>query len=335
MRLVRIGVGVALLLAACGTQAREGGRLSRDCRREVIKTCGLTFSRDKIRECLMGKFNELSDGCRKEIAAKARGKTVPVPGQREIAYGSDPKQRLDFAVPAVHNLPLPLVVFVHGGGWSIGDKASGTGAKAAHFVGKGYAFASLNYRLVPNATVEQQAADIASAIAYLRAQAPGLAIYPNRIVLMGHSAGAHLAALVASDPTYLRAAGVPMSAVKGVVLLDGAGYDVARQMVDPGNKVEGMYEAAFGTDPKRQATLSPITHTAAPNATDWLILPVAARADSTAQSQDFAAALRTGGSRVTVTPVADSSHMKLNKDLGVDGDFATAQVDAFTKAVLR
>ena len=67
----------------------------------------------------------------------------------------------------------PLVVFVHGGGWSIGDKRMGAGQKGAHFLGQGWAFASTNYRLVPQAKVEQQAADVASAVAWLRRQ-PGI-----------------------------------------------------------------------------------------------------------------------------------------------------------------
>ena len=100
-------------------------------------------------------------------------------------------------------------MFVHGGGWSIGDKRTGAGVKAAHFTAQGWAFASVNYRLVPGATVEQQANDIASAIAFARIHAAENGLDPDRIVVMGHSAGAHLAALVGTDPRYLKAAGVP------------------------------------------------------------------------------------------------------------------------------
>lgn len=335
MKLVRIGVGVALLLAACGTQAREGERVSRECRREIVKLCGLSFDRGKMAQCVAGKLDALSDGCRKELVERIVRRKAPMLGQHEFAYGSDAKQRLDFIAPTATIGPVPLVVFIHGGGWSIGDKGYGDAAKATFFTGKGYAYASLNYRLVPDATVEQQGADVAAALAYLRTNATTLGIDPDRIVLMGHSAGAHLAALVASDPAYFNAARVPMAAVKGVVLLDGAAYDVARQIANPDNKLPSMYKAAFGSDPARQAALSPLLHAEGPNVADWLILPVADRPDSPAQSQALAAALRKGGSRATVTPVANSSHMKLNKDLGVDGDFATAQVDAFTRSVLR
>jgi arylformamidase len=335
MKLVRIGVGVALLLAACGTQAQDSKRVSRECRREIVKLCGLSFDPRKMAQCVAAKVDVLSDGCRKELVERMVRKRAQIPGQRELAYGGDAKQRLDFVAPKAAAGPVPIVVFIHGGGWSVGDKSYGDATKATYFTGRGYAYASLNYRLVPNVTVEQQGADIASALAYLRAQAAGLGIDPDRIVLMGHSAGAHLAALVASDPAYFRAARVPMAAVKGVILLDGAAYDVPRQIASADNKLPVIYKTAFGTDPKRQAALSPTFHSAGPNAADWLILPVADRPDSSAQSQTLAVALRKGGSRATVTPVANSSHMKLNKDLGVAGDFATVQVERFVTAVFK
>jgi acetyl esterase/lipase len=251
----------------------------------------------------------------------------------EMVYGRDPLQRLDLVEPAGNKRP-PLVIFIHGGGWSIGDKRHAIGAKAGHFLGKGYAFASLNYRLVPQVTVEEQAADIAGAIAKLRTYAVGSNYDGERIILMGHSAGAHLAALVGTDPRYLAAAGVPMSLVKGVVLLDGAGYDIAQQMARPGNPVGAMYDAAFGKDPLRQRALSPTLHAAAPNVANWLILPVERRADSTAQSQELAAALSKAGANARVVPVPGESHGSLNKGLGEDGDFATGEVDRFVAGLL-
>ena len=250
----------------------------------------------------------------------------------ELAYGADPAQKLDLARPVL-NRQVALIVFVHGGGWASGDKTQATGAKAVHFNQRGWAFASVNYRLVPTATVEQQAADVASALAYLRSHAVERGIDPRRIVLIGHSSGAHLAALVASDPRYLAPAKVPMSAIRGVVLLDGAGYDVARQMASPVNRVAAMYSAAFGTDPARHKRLSPIAHSAAPNAANWLLLAVAQRADSTAQSEAFAAALVKAGSAARVVRIKDSSHARLNHQLGIAGDAATAEVDAFLAAL--
>ena len=222
-----------------------------------------------------------------------------------------------------------MLLFVHGGGWSIGDKAHAAPDKARWANSKGWAFASANYRLVPQATVEQQAADIASAIAWLRTSAAREGLDPDRIVLMGHSAGAHLVALVGTDPQFLRAAGVPMGSVKGVILLDGAGYDIAPQANSRLNPVKPMYDAAFGTDPKRQAALSPTLQAAAPNVGRWLILPIERRPDSKSQSNGLAEALNRSGASATVVAVPGESHGSLNKGLGEAGDFATQRIEPF------
>ena len=144
---------------------------------------------------------------------------------------------------------------------------------------------------------------------------------------------AHLAALVGTDPTYFARAGVPLNAVDGIILLDGAGYDIAQQMARPVNPVGFMYDAAFGRDPKRQRALSPTLHAALPNVANWLILPVASRSDSTAQSNDLATGLRANGATARVVPVPGENHGSLNRGLGEAGDFATGEIDRFLTAI--
>ena len=246
----------------------------------------------------------------------------------EHAFGPDPKQRLDLQRPLSDD-PAPVLVFVHGGGWAIGDKARSAHMKADWATARGWAFASINYRLVPDATVEQQAEDVARSLAWLRANATREGLDPDRIVIMGHSAGAHLAALVATDVRYLGDAGVPVSALRGVVLLDGAGYDVPAQMANAGLFAAGMYRRAFGEDVARQRALSPTHHASAPNAGNWLIMPVARRRDSRAQSEGLATALKQAGYGARVVPVPGESHSSLNRGLGEDGDFATDELARF------
>lgn len=317
--------GVAALLVTSMAVAQQRERLPAECRQEIVQLC--RGAEGGFRSCIRSALPKLSDPCRKAIGERGAS-APPTPGTRELAYGADPKQRLDLLVPPGAKR-APLLLFVHGGGWSIGDKRTGAGAKASHFSAQGWAFASANYRLVPQATVEQQAADIAAAIAWARGNAATHGLDPDKIVLMGHSAGAHLVALIGTDPRYLAAAGVPIGAVKGVVLLDGAGYDIAGQMARPGNPVAGMYDAAFGKDPARQKALSPTLHAAAPNVARWLILPIDRRDDSKAQSEGLAAALRPAGALAKVVAVPGESHASLNKGLGEDGDFATGEVDRF------
>jgi len=327
MRLMMMALLGATAFGSVALSQRE--RLPAECRQEIARLC--RGAEGSFRQCLMTATPRLSDPCRKLIGDRAAAAYPPAPGTVEHAYGSNPKQRLDLVKP-VGVTKAPLLLFVHGGGWSIGDKAHAAPEKARWANSRGWAFASANYRLVPQATVEQQAADVASAIAWLRANAAKEGLDPDRIVLMGHSAGAHLVALVGTDPRYLQTAGVPMSAIKGVVLLDGAGYDVPSQASAEMNLVKPMYEAAFGSDPKRQAALSPTRNAAAPNVARWLILPIERRQDSQAQSKGLAEALNRGGASASVVVVPGESHGSLNKGLGESGHFATGQVESFLAA---
>ncbi|HUD92499.1 alpha/beta hydrolase [Sphingobium sp.] len=267
-------------------------------------------------------------------ARQAEGQQGATGGQA-MAYGKDALQALDYS-PGMGAKP-PLVLFVHGGGWKRGSKDNATGAaKVEHFTGLGYAFASINYRLVPDATVEQQAQDVADAVAYLRGRAATLGFDPERIVLMGHSAGAHLVALVGTDMRYFAKAGLRPDAVKGVIPLDGAAYDVGRQMQDGGRFMAGTYEQAFSTDPARQKALSPTLQAGKPNAPAFLILHVD-RAGGTAQSNALAAALKAAGTPAEVHALEGRGlrgHMEINRSMG-DPDYSgTAIVDGWLKRLL-
>ncbi|WP_404374135.1 alpha/beta fold hydrolase [Sphingomonas sp. MMS24-J45] len=263
---------------------------------------------------------------------EGKSQETPVPGKVEIAYGTDSLQKLDFW--RAKGPDAPLLIFVHGGGWKRGDKSNTTGAaKVSHTLAAGYAFASIDYRLVPQATVEEQAQDVADAVAALRGQAAKLGFDPTRIVLMGHSAGAHLAALVGTDPRYFAKAGLKPDAVRGVILLDGAAYDVPRQIAEGGNFMHDTYVQAFGSDVARQKALSPTLQVAAPNAPDFLILHIA-REDGTAQSVALGAALRAAGTPAEVKAVEGKGlrgHMEINRKLGEPDYPATALVDAYLK----
>jgi arylformamidase len=247
------------------------------------------------------------------LAAPAAAQSV------ERAYGADPRQRFDFTNGGVRD--GPLVVFIHGGAWAFGDKRIAA-HMAEHFQERGYSFAAINYRLAPAVTVGQQAEDVAAALASLGA---GRRI---PVLLIGHSAGAHLAALVGTDPRYLAAHRIPMSVVAGVVLLDGAGYDVPRQIETAGPLLRRMYLNAFGRDEAAQIRLSPISHTREPNAREFLILHVASRADSRDQSEALAAALRAGGTAAPVEAV-EGTHSSIFRGFGGEGHAATQLTDAF------
>ena len=226
------------------------------------------------------------------------------------------------------------MVFVHGGGWKRGSKDNASGAwKAPHYTGAGYAYAAINYRLVPGATVEDQAADVAASLRYLINHAAALGIDPQQIVLMGHSAGAHLVALVGTDERYLRSAGLSFASLKGVIPIDGAAYDVARQIKDGGNFMHDTYVAAFGSAPARQQALSPTFMAARPNGPAFLLIHVQ-RKDGITQNEALEAALRKAGTPVTRQSFPGEGllgHMTINRSLGDPAYSATPVVDAWLK----
>ena len=255
-------------------------------------------------------------------------------GKQALSYGADRLQAVDYW--AGPSSDAPLVVFVHGGGWKRGDKRMMDDSdKLEHWHAQGYAVASINYRLVPEATVEQEADDVAAAVAFLKARAGALGFDPERIALVGHSAGAHLVALVGTDPAYLRDAGLSFADIDGIVPLDGAAYNVPQQLAE-GPRIMGQtYRQAFGDDAARQAKLSPTTQAGAPNASDFLILHVQ-RPDGIKQSEALGAALRRAGASVEVRGFAGTGlagHAEINRRMGDTGYPATAVLDAFLARV--
>lgn len=270
-----------------------------------------------------------------QTQAQAQTRTQ-VNAMQRISYGDDRLQGILYWPAA--RAGAPLVMIIHGGGWSRGDMRMMQGsAKLSHWQAQGYAVASVNYRLVPDATVEQQAGDVAAALAYMKDDAALLRFDANRIALSGHSAGAHLAALVGTDPQYLRAAGLSLAELRGVLALDGAAYNVPDQMDENVRSMGDTYRAAFGTNPARQRALSPTFHASGPNAPDFLILHVQ-RADAARQSEALGAALEAAGTRAEVRGFAGRGlrgHREINARLG-DPDYpATAVVDAWLAQVLR
>ncbi len=257
-------------------------------------------------------------------------------GKQSLSYGRDALQKLDYWPAQTTKAPAPLVVFVHGGGWKRGSKDNASGAwKAPHYTGEGYAYAAINYRLVPGATVEDQAADVAAALRYLIDHAAALGNDPARIVLMGHSAGAHLVALVGTDERYLKGAGLSFASLKGVIPVDGAAYDVPRQIKDGGNFMHDTYATAFGTEPARQRALSPTFQAARPNAPAFLLIHVQ-RKDGVAQNEELEAALRRAGTAVTRQGFPGDGlmgHMTINRSLGDPAYAATPVVDGWLKTV--
>jgi len=181
---------------------------------------------------------------------------------RDLAYAepADESRRLDVYAPA-DGKDHPVVIWLHGGGWRKGDKAN-VQRKPQAFVDKGFVFVSVNYRFVPQVTVKEMTGDIAKAIKWVHDNAKEYGGSPNKIFVAGHSAGAHLSALVCTDGSYLKTEGMALSAIKGCIPVDIAVYDIPRQLGGAGPLRASFFVSAFGEDETVHKQLSPITHIA-------------------------------------------------------------------------
>src|SRR5205807_1499803 len=156
------------------------------------------------------------------VAAAGRARDV----KRDIPY-ADPahgRQVLDVYSPRGAK-DLPVVFRVHGGGWQTGDKKD-VRIKPRSFTDKGFVFVSTNYRLLPAVDMAAIVRDVARAVRWVHDHIAEHGGDPKRLFVMGHSAGAQLAALVSTDDRYLKAEGLSLAIVKGCVPVDGDTYDV-------------------------------------------------------------------------------------------------------------
>jgi acetyl esterase/lipase len=229
--------------------------------------------------------------------------------------------------------PAPIVVFVHGGGWRRGDKAPHA-AKGERFAREGYVFASINYRLHPAVDVATQALDVAQAVSWVARNAETYDADPTRVLLMGHSAGAHLAALVALDPSYFARARFPREHLRGVVLLDGAGYDLLDVAPDAGGIEPELFSLVFGDDPDTRRRLSPLHAVGEGGVPPPFLALHVPRERSRIASQELVARLQEAGGEARAVETPGKTHQTINQELGRAGDEPTDAVLAFAKQVL-
>ena len=255
--------------------------------------------------------------------------------QRDVAYvkPEHERQTLDVYSPA-EGKDLPIVFWIHGGGWQRGDK-SDVQVKPQAFTAKRFVFVSTNYRLLPDAKIDQMAGDVAKAILWVHQHAREYRGDPNRIIVGGHSAGAQLAALVCTDNRYLKNEGLTLSIIKGCVPVDGDTYDVPLQIATVEERRANIYRQTFG-DEASQKNLSPITHVAKGRyLPPFLILHVADHPETKLQSEKLAQALTEAGISAKAYPAAGKDHGTINADLGTPDDKPTAALYEFLDAALR
>lgn len=248
-----------------------------------------------------------------------------LPVLANVAYGPDPAQVYDVYGPGggAPTPKAPVIFMVHGGAWAVGDKAMGrvVAAKVARWGARGFVLVSVNYRMLPDVPPDGQLRDVALALAHAQSHAGAWGGDPGQFVLMGHSAGAHLVALLAgAGRDSLGLSGPP---VLGTVALDSAAMDVELIMKYPHMR---LYDRPFGTDPSYWRAMSPVQQMQ-PGAAPILAVCSTRREDACAQAEAFVARASQLGVRAQWLG-QDLSHGDINATLGQDNPYTHA-VEAF------
>ena len=246
--------------------------------------------------------------------------------ERDVAYGAAAAQRIDVYVPdGARNAPILLMV--HGGGWIIGDKgnAGSVANKVRHWLPRGYIVASTNYRMARPPNALEQAEDVGRALAFVQANAASWGGDGSRVVLLGHSSGAHLVALLTAAPAVAAASGA--KPWLGTVALDSAALDLVALM---NARHARLYDRVFGADPGRWAELSPL-HRLAARPLPMLLVCSSRRTDSCAAARRFADKAVSLGGRATTLSL-DLGHGEINSELGRSASY-TASIEEFLRSV--
>ncbi len=254
----------------------------------------------------------------------------------DLSYGEHSLQKLDLYRPK-GGKETPVMVYVHGGGWRKGDKKS-IGEKAKFFCGRGWLLVSVNYRLLPDGKHPSNVNDVAKAIAWVHDHAEEHGADPNKLFVMGHSAGAHLVALASTNPAPLEKAGKSLQIVKGTVALDTNVYDLVKLMRLTSSTT---YRQVFGDDEQLWTEASPALHVKpGQNVPPFLIcysrgLRARVNPERSKQANGFATVLRNAGVDAKVVDASDRSHGEINAWFGkADDEKVTGAAIAFFDEVL-
>lgn len=300
LRLRRIAAGAALFLAAGGGGVLAGPNPLED------------FNSQPLTANFRSTYSNVGEA------------TVNV----DVPYGLDGSQKYDVYLPASRS-NAPIIVMVHGGAWTGGDKqADGVAeAKAGYFVAKGYIFISLNYRLLPKSDPLIQAADVARGIANIQSNAIKWGGDKNKIVLMGSGAGGHLAALLSSNPSLASDQGASIWA--GAVVLETAALNVPALM---SSSHSGRYDTAFGSNVEFWEDSSP-THIVDPSGVPILVVCSSESSENTCgKANAFKTAANGAGVNVTVSPQA-LGPSQISSRVGVSTSYTDA-IESYINSVL-
>lgn len=246
---------------------------------------------------------------------------------RDLNYSSDDVdelKKLDVYTSACA-ANWPIIIYVHGGAWQFGDK-SNTSYKPTASIAAGYVFVSVNYRLVPQVEVSDQLDDIAQAVANIKINADVFGGNPNQLILMGHSAGAHLVSMLGTHSETLAAYGVSNSDLSSVIALDTKAFDLSLLAALNEGQLPVVYESVFGNDLENWDRYSPVSYISDDlNAQSFILVSSGGSAERAQRRRDvvdtFYRQLIDQGIKTTFLPVTEKDHAQINRELGADDDW--------------
>lgn len=222
--------------------------------------------------------------------------------------------------PVQNGKNLPVVVFVHGGAWMLGDKKTKIQPKVRLFNFSNYVFVSVNYRLSSffNTKVQYPSHpnDVADAVKWLYQNIHQYGGNPDNMVLMGHSAGAQIVSLLGTSEAFLPQRGIPIRKIKGVISIDTEGYDVAGM----GSEGVKIYRRIFGEDAQQWRAASPLLNIRSGSHYPPFLIATRGQTYRKEISSKFADALKKAGAEATLIDVDPYSHFESNNKIGTEGE---------------
>jgi acetyl esterase/lipase len=226
--------------------------------------------------------------------------------------------------------PKPVVIYVHGGAWAVGDKGNSISNKVNLCNSLGYVFVSINYRLSPNPAeltnpnrvmFPLHNLDVADAVKWVHDNIAQYGGDKQKMVLMGHSAGGHLTALTSVSSQFLPALGLPVNTLKGAAVIDTEGYDVTVKA----SEGEVVYLNAFGNNTQTWKQASPTEQLV--QGTAYPAFFVAKRGANTriAQADAFINKLQSVGGTVTHITANQYDHEGINDAIGAPNETAVTE----------
>ena len=262
---------------------------------------------------------------------------------RDVPYGTvHERQVLDVHAPAGAK-NLPVVLWIHGGGWQTGDKSM-VALKPKAFMDAGLVFVSINHRLLPSVEMEAITSDVAKALGWVH---KNIAIHggdPRRVLVMGHSSGGQLAALMCTDDRLAKSEGFSLTIIKGCVPVDADTFDIPAiiEVAEARARVHDLplptygHRMKFGDDPAKHRDFSAVTHIAANKGIPpFLILHIAGHPDTGAQARRLAAVLERAGISAKVVAGREATHASINDNIGAPNDPVTTALFAFVAGALK